>query len=90
MTDRNIKKSTEIVSKLKEQGIRVEVDNSDEPISKKVRDAQLEKVNYMITIGDKEEKAGTLAVRSREGKVKFGVKLNDFLKDLKKEIEEKL
>ena len=68
---------------------RVELDNNDETMSKKVRDAQLEKVNYMITIGDKEEKAGTYAVRSRDGKVKFGVKPDDFVKELQKEISER-
>jgi len=40
----------------------------------------------MITIGDKEEKAKTYAVRNRAGKVKFGVKPADFIKDLQKEI----
>lgn len=89
MTDRNVKKSEEVASKLKENGIRLEIDNNDEPISKKVRDAQIEKVNYMVTIGDKEEKEGVLAVRSRDGKVKFGVKLDDFIQNLKREIEER-
>ena len=75
--------------KLRENGIRVEIDDDDEPISKKVRDAQIEKVNYMVTIGDKEESSKTLAVRTRDGKVKFGVKLDDFIKKLKKEIKER-
>ena len=89
MTDRNVKKSEEVASKLKESGIRVEIDDNNEPISKKVRDAQVEKVNYMVTIGDKEESSGTIAIRTREGKVQFNVKLNDFINNLKKEIEER-
>jgi len=89
MTDRNVKKSEEIAFKLKESGIRVEIDDNDEPISKKVRGAQLEKINYMITIGDKEESSNSLAVRLRDGKVKFGVKLDEFINNLKKEIDEK-
>jgi threonyl-tRNA synthetase len=87
MTDRNVKKSEEVSSKLKESGMRVEIDDDDEPISKKVRTAQLEKVNYMVTIGDKEESSNSLAIRSRDGKVKFNVKLNDFINNLKKEIK---
>ena len=87
MTDKNIDYSKEIKEKLEINGIRVELDDSSESISKKVRDAQVEKVNYMITVGDKEEKSKTLAVRNREGKVKFGVKIDEFIENLKKEIE---
>ena len=58
-------------------------------MDRKVRDAQLEKFNYMITIGDKEEDKKTIAVRSRDGKVKFGVKLESFIEELKNEIRER-
>jgi len=74
---------------LKENNIRVELDSRQESISKKVRDAQNQKINYMITIGEKESKSKKLAVRTREGKVKFGVSLTKFIKDLSKEIETK-
>jgi len=90
MTDRNNKAAEKIFSQLKQENIRVELDNRQESMAKKVRDAQLEKIPYMITIGDKEQASNTLAVRSRDtGKVKFGVKLLDFISQLKKEIEEK-
>ena len=87
MTDKNMERSQEVFSRLKEEGIRVELDDREESMAKKVRDAQMEKVNYMITIGDKEEEKGTIAVRNREGEVKFDVKLKDFISDIKKEIE---
>ncbi|HLD02942.1 MAG TPA: threonine--tRNA ligase, partial [Candidatus Nanoarchaeia archaeon] len=87
ITDRNIKFAEEICKKMKDSNIRVSLDISNETISKKVRDAQLEKVNYMITIGDKEVDNKTLAVRTREGKVSFGIKLDDFISQLKKEIQ---
>ena len=90
MTDRNIKSSEKLLDNLKKQGIRAEIDNRSEPISKKVRDAQLEKVGYMITIGDKEQKTDTLAVRNRDGKVKFGVKFDSFVKGLEKEIKKRV
>jgi threonyl-tRNA synthetase len=86
MADKNLKSSEKVRKELEEAGFRVKLDDRVESMSKKVRDAQLEKVNYMITIGDKEEKAKTYAVRNRAGKVKFGVKPADFIKDLQKEI----
>jgi len=85
---KNNKKAREILGKLQESKIRVEIDERGLSISKKVRDAQVEKVNYMVTIGDKEEKGNTIAVRSRKGKVQFNVKLNNFIENLKKDIEE--
>ncbi|MFA4953324.1 MAG: threonine--tRNA ligase [Candidatus Pacearchaeota archaeon] len=90
MTDRNINYSRQIFDKLKKENIRVEIDDGTESMSKKVRDAQLEKVFYSITIGDKEEQAETLAIRNRDGKVEFGVKINDFVSKLKKEIKERI
>ncbi|MFC1710887.1 threonine--tRNA ligase [Nanoarchaeota archaeon] len=86
MTEKNLKYAEKVVSELEKQGIRVELDERVESMSKKVRDAQLEKVNYMLAIGDKEQKAKTIAVRSRDGKVKFGVKLDSFISKIKKDI----
>jgi threonyl-tRNA synthetase len=43
----------------------------------------------MVTIGDKEQEKNTLAIRTREGKVKFEVKIDDFIKELKQEITKK-
>ncbi len=89
MTDRNLKYAEKVLEELKKEGVRVESDFSAVPISKKVRDAQLEKVYYMITVGDKEEKGKTLAIRTRDGKVKFGVKLERFVDEIKKEINDR-
>lgn len=90
MTDKNIKYSKKIFEKLKEKGFRVEFDGSAESMGKKVRDAQLEKVNYMLTIGDKEEKTKTIAVRDRSGKVEFGVDFEKFVDKVKKEFEDRV
>ncbi len=86
-TDRNKDYAQKVLAKLLENDIRVELDERNETVNKKVFDAQNQKVNYIVTVGDKEEKSGTLAVRFRDGKVKFGVKLEDFINDLKKEIQ---
>lgn len=89
MTDRNLKYAEKVKSEIEKNNIRVEIDTSGVSMGKKVRDAQVEKVNYMITLGDKEQKTKALAVRSRDGKVKFGVKLDKFIKDVRKEIEDR-
>ena len=52
-------------AKLREAGIRVEIDSRSEKLGKKIRDAQLQKVPYMLVIGAKEAEGGTLAVRER-------------------------
>ena len=70
-------------------GIRVEMDSRSESIGKKVREAQLDKVNYILVIGEKEKEAGTVAVRTRDNKVVGAVEKGKFLGQLLKEIEEK-
>ena len=55
----------------------------------KVRDAEVQKIPYIIVIGDKEEKAKTLAVRERGRKVRFGVKYEDFVRQVRREIDER-
>ncbi len=87
MTNKNIKHSKEIFTKLKENNIRVEINEKDESIGKKVRDALMQKVNYIITIGDQEEKEKTLAIRTRGDKKIEKMKINDFIRKVKKEIE---
>lgn len=55
----------ELMSKLKEADYRVEVDLRDEKLGKKIRDAQMEKVPFMLVVGDKEVESGSVAVRDR-------------------------
>ena len=56
----------EILKKLKEADIRCEMDQRDEKIGYKIRSAQMEKVPYMLIVGQKEEETGTVSVRSRD------------------------
>jgi threonyl-tRNA synthetase len=65
------------------------VDYSASTVQAKVRDAEMEKIPYILVVGDKEEKAKTVAVRARGEKPKFGIKIEDFVKKLRKEIEER-
>lgn len=89
VTDRNVGFAKEIKAEMEKEGIRVELDDRSETIGKKVRDNQLNKVNFMVTIGDKEVENKTLAIRTRDGKVTFGVKPEVFIKELLEEIKER-
>lgn len=87
-TDRNTKAAGKFVKELREEipEIRVETDFESDTLQSKIRNAELMKVNYIIVIGDKEEKTKTLAVRARGQKPKFGIKKDKFIADLKKEL----
>jgi len=87
-TDRNNKTVEKLKQEMQKLDFRVDTDTKQEPIRGKIKQAEIEKIPYIITIGDKEEKSKLLAVR-HEGKVK-SIKKDKFLQDLKKEIEEKI
>ena len=65
ITDRAATYADQVAAQLDEAGYRVEVDHRNEKIGKKIREAQLEKVPYMLVIGDKEAESGTVSVRHR-------------------------
>ena len=83
----NIKSSQKLFEEFKEAGIRAELDIDSAPINGKIREAELQKIRYIVVIGDKEEANKTLAVR-HEGKVK-SVKKETFLKEILEEIKER-
>ncbi|MBR9692280.1 threonine--tRNA ligase [Candidatus Woesearchaeota archaeon] len=90
------KYAEKVIEELKAAGIRVDSNLKSETTGKKVRDSQIEKIPILLTIGEKEEKAKTVAVRTnKDGKVKFGVKVETLIKKIsdnvdKKELEFKL
>jgi threonyl-tRNA synthetase len=67
ITDRNAEYAKSVVSALAAAGLRVEIDERQEKIGFKIREAQLQKIPYMLVVGDKEAAQGTVAVRSRSG-----------------------
>ncbi len=69
------------------QGVRVDIDMANERMQKKIRDAQLMKIPYMLVVGEREAENGTVAVRLRSGKDLGAMKLEDFLARIKKESE---
>jgi len=89
ISDDNIKYAKKIADELEENGIRVEKDFEAHKIEYKIREAQLQKIPYMVIVGKKEEESKSIAVRDREGKVKYKIRIEDFIKQLKKENDEK-
>jgi threonyl-tRNA synthetase len=85
--DRNNKSCEKLCSELLEHGFRTDLDLTQEPLNGKIKQAEIEKIPYIVVIGDKEEKAGTLAVRYR-GKV-TAISRDEFIEKLKKEVLEK-
>ncbi|PIN96280.1 threonine--tRNA ligase [Candidatus Pacearchaeota archaeon CG10_big_fil_rev_8_21_14_0_10_31_9] len=88
-TDRNNKYAGKIMEKLNEQGIRVDSDLSSVPLGGKIRDAELMKIPYIIVIGDKEEKEKTIALRKRGSKNIEQLSIDNFIKNIDKEIKER-
>lgn len=86
ITDRNSEYATRVAKILKDNGVRVEVDDRNDRLQAKIRDAQLAKIPYMLIVGDKEEQGGKVAVRRRDGKDMGSIDLEKFVEDLKKEI----
>jgi threonyl-tRNA synthetase len=87
-TDKNNKSCEKLSNELKEIGFRVDIDLASEPLGGKIKQAEIEKIPYIIVIGDKEEKTKTLAVRCK-GKVTT-IKQNVFIKQITKEVKEKI
>ena len=84
IADRHLARAEAIAGELRGQGVRVELDSRSERLPAKIRDAQLQKVPYMLIIGDAEVEEGTVAVRERDGQEKKGVKINDLVELIKK------
>ena len=88
MSDRLNQNAQKVVDSLLDGGVRVEIDDSSNTLEYKIREAQLQKIPYMLVIGEKEVAANTIAVRSRDGKQEFGVKIEDFIKRIQNEVSE--
>ncbi len=79
-----------LYAELKNRGFRVELDDRSEKIGYKIREAQLEKIPYMIIAGEKEMNEGTVAVRSRKQGDLGAMTLEEFAQMLGKEVEDKV
>jgi len=82
LTSRNIPYAETVLYKLKEAGIRTEGDFRNETLGYKIRQARLEKVPYMLIVGEKEEREGLVAVRSREKGELGTLRLEAFIEEI--------
>ena len=87
ITDRAAQYADQVAAQIDAAGYRVETDHRSEKIGYKIREAQLQKIPYMIVVGDKEAEAGTVAVRTRAGVDQGAMPLADFLAALKSEVD---
>ncbi|MEM0154328.1 MAG: threonine--tRNA ligase [Methanothrix sp.] len=78
-----------VYKKLKESKLRVEIDVSDKKLEKKIREAQLSRIPYMIIVGPKEQEKNLVSLRMRSGKQENGLVLGDVIDSMKKEIEQR-
>ena len=87
ITDRASEYADKVAADLEAAGIRTEIDHRNEKIGYKIREAQLQKLPYMVVVGDKEAAAGTVAVRTRTGEDLGAMEFDAFVAKLKEEIE---
>jgi len=89
ITDRHHEYAHQVAARLKEAGLRVDVDDGAERMQAKIRKAQLEKIPYMLIVGDREMAEGKVAVRLRTGKDLGPKPVEEFIAMAKEAIEEK-
>ena len=78
-----------MAAQLDQAGYRVEVDHRNEKIGKKIREATLEKVPFMLVVGDRDMENGTVSVRTRKGEDLGAMTLEDFSAKLRQIVDEK-
>ena len=89
VSEKSMDYATGVYEKLKAAGIRTELDHKDEKVGYKIRQAQLEKVPYMLVLGEKEAAEGAITVRSRDKGDLGAAGLDAFIEDIKKMLETK-
>ena len=87
IADAHVDYANEVKAKLEDVGIRVELDDRNEKIGYKIREAQLQKIPYMLVLGDKEKEAGTVGVRSRKDGDIGAMALDEFIAKVVEEID---
>lgn len=89
ITDRNIEYAREVEGKLKAAGIRTQLDLGDARMNAKIRDAQLQKIPYMLVIGDKEQEAGAVAVRLRSNENRGAIPVDQLIAHVQEQVRTK-
>ena len=87
IADAHVEYANEVKARLEDVGIRVEVDDRNEKIGYKIREAQLQKIPYMLVLGDKEKEAGAVGVRSRKDGDIGAMPIDEFIAKVVEEID---
>jgi threonyl-tRNA synthetase len=87
ISDKHLEYANKVKEALQDKEVRVEVDDRAEKIGYKIREAQLQKVPYMLIVGDKEQEAGEVGVRNRKDGDVGAMKLEDFVEKIDEEIK---
>jgi threonyl-tRNA synthetase len=79
----------DVIQQMRKAGIRAELDSSDDRMQKKVRNAQLQKIPFMVIAGEEDQKAGAVSFRYRNGEQKNGIPIKDAIAEIKKVVQER-
>jgi threonyl-tRNA synthetase len=79
IADRHVDYAWDVARRLKAAGLRVEVNDSSERMQAKIRDAQIEKIPYMLVVGDREMQNGEVNLRRRDGEVPGAMSVDAFI-----------
>ena len=90
IAERHIEYLDQVAAKLRERGIRVEVDRSDDRMQKKIRNAQTQKVPYMLLAGDRDMEQGAVSFRYRSGEQKNGVPIDEAVAEIVSAVERRI
>ena len=79
----------DVMTQMRKAGIRAELDASDDRMQKKVRNAQMQKIPFMVIAGEEDQKAGAVSFRYRNGEQKNGIPIADAIAEIKKVVAER-
>ena len=89
ISDKSNEYAEKVAAQLKAAGLRAELDERNESIGKKIREAEMQKIPYILVVGEKEQSAGTAAVRKRGKGDIGGIKIDKLVKRLAKDAAER-
>ncbi len=89
ISDKHVEYAHHVMERLRESHVRVDMDDRAQKINYKIREAQVQKIPYMLVVGNREMETDTVSVRMRSGNLLGAVKTEEFVKKILKEIEEK-
>jgi len=79
----------DVIKQMRKAGIRAELDSSDDRMQKKVRNAQMQKIPFMVIAGEEDQKAGAVSFRYRNGEQKNGISIQEAIAEIKKVVQER-